>query len=156
MHPTYEEALRMTKAQVFDYIVANSPETHVAKSWSKDKLLTTFANAFPHEPVETTDEARAAVKGETSDDAELTIRMSFGSPGTKFLIDRGRDPLEEINGSGRGKFTFTPDEAENAIEWLEAAIDAGGEKTDRQNVRNLSRMRDRIVTKLSALEDELS
>lgn len=117
-HPTYEAALRMTKAQLFEYISTNS-DTHVAKSWNREHLLSTYANAFP---AAETPKAKVAKKSK-SKAANDVISMSFGPTTTSLLAESSvKGSLVEVSQADRGKFTFTPEQASEAIAVLEAEL----------------------------------
>jgi hypothetical protein len=140
-HPTYAEVTGWTKAAVFAYIVENSPDTHVAKSWSRDRLLNTYANAFPTEAPKKAKKSKAKAR---SNGNEGTI--TFGQKTTKYLSDAYGKP-SEVSQVGRGRWAVSED-------LLQALTDGATDDENSSIKPNLARAADRVARDLKASEQK--
>ena len=110
-----------------------------AKTWNREQLIDAWNVANPA-PVS---------NGNATDDG--LIHMSFGPTGTEFMTDAGYDP-ERVSDAGRGWFTIDPDKADALVSGLDGEIKNQESDGSKATARNLGRMRDRIVDRLSKLE----
>lgn len=114
-----------------------------AKTWNREQLIDAYNVANP-----------AAVRSEKDDDDDGQIHMSFGPISTQFMVDAGYD-AERVSDAGRGWFTIDPDKADSLVERLDMEIEeleSSEENGSNATARKLSRMRERIVDRLSKLE----
>ena len=111
-----------------------------AKTWNREQLIDAWNVANP-----------APVSNGNADDG--LVHMSFGPTGTGFLTAAGYDAAR-VSDAGRGWFTIDPDKADSLVERLDMEIEEqqSEENGSKAVARNLGRMRDRIVDRLSKLE----
>ncbi len=110
-----------------------------AKTWNREQLVDAWNVANP---------APAAKASDNGTD-DGNVHMSFGPTGTEFMGQAGYD-TDEVSAAGRGKYVLTPKQAEKVIGLLEVALEDEDQKAIHSN---LDRMRNRIVVRLSALDE---